>query len=152
MLHWTHIGSHQLSPEHSEWKVSTGKTKLAYLHIWVSITHLVTLGTIWESERNSVLILIINHDYHSITDLKHNFVLRNHVLSISLPFRVLEKNICGADNYKSWIRKPILHFQTNHVTKNQFYCNVIFLDFRFFHFLCKIIIIRNCFGGQKGQK
>ena len=66
-----------------------------------------------------------------------------------LPFRVLEKNICGADNHKLWIRKPILHFQTNHVTKNQSYCNMIFLVFRFFCFLCEIIIIRNCFGVQK---
>ena len=73
----------------------------------------------------------------------------NHVLFISLLFRIFEKNICGAVNYKSWIRETILHFQTNHVTKNQFYCNVIFLDFRFFHFLCKIIINRNCFGVQK---
>mgnify|MGYP006242795235 CR=1 FL=1 len=74
MLYWTRIGSHQLSLEHLEYNVSTGNEKLAYLHISVSITHLVTLGKICESERNSVLISITNHDYHSITDMICDFV------------------------------------------------------------------------------
>ena len=49
-------------------KGSRWECKLAYLHICVSITHLVTLGRICESEKNSELIMITSHDYHSITD------------------------------------------------------------------------------------
>ncbi len=45
-----------------------------------------------------------------------------------------------------------MYFQENQLTKNQFFCELIFLDFRFLHFLYKIAINRTACGGQKLQK